>query len=293
MSNTTQNTIKSYPQRIICLTEETTETLYLLGEQERIVGISGYTVRPPEARKEKPKVSAFINAKFDKIMSLQPDLVLAFSDLQADIAAELIKRGVNVMTFNQRSVTEIFQMILCLSRIVGVEDKGIALVEKLQEELEAIRNSALRFPSSVKVLFEEWYDPVISGIRWVEELIEIAGGETVFPELRHFQGAKDRIVSHEEIIKCNPDVIIGSWCGRQFKKNMVREREGFQNVNAVRNNHLYEVKSTYIIQPGPACLTEGVRQIHKILAHVHGLEVDEKIAPLEKIDKDIKKATRL
>lgn len=279
--------IVSYPQRIICLTEETTETLYLLGEQDRIVGISGYTVRPPEARQSKPKVSAFINAKFDKIMSLEPDLVLAFSDLQADIAAELIKRGVNVMTFNQRSVTEIFQMILCLSRIVGVEEKGLSLVGKLQDELDLIRVSATRFPNRKRVLFEEWYDPIISGIRWVDELIEIAGGETVFPELRNHQAAKDRIVSYEEIIKRNPDVIIGSWCGRQVKKNKIREREGFQKINAVRDNHLYEVKSTYILQPGPASLTEGVRQIHSILAHVHGFDVDDRIKPQEKIDKDI------
>jgi iron complex transport system substrate-binding protein len=279
--------ITLYPQRIICLTEETTETLYLLGEQERIVGISGYTVRPPEARQSKPKVSAFINAKFDKIMSLEPDLVFAFSDLQADIAAELIKRGVNVMAFNQRSVTEIFQMILCLARIVGVEERGVVLVEKLQNELELIKQSASRFPNRKRVLFEEWYDPIISGIRWVDELIEIAGGETIFPELRNQQAAKDRIVSYEEIIKRNPDVIIGSWCGRQVKKNKIRERDGFQNVNAVRDNHLYEVKSSYILQPGPASLTEGVRQIHKILAHVHGLDVDERIAPQEKIDKDI------
>ncbi len=286
-AQTLKNTISSYPQRIICLTEETTETLYLLGEQDRIVGISGYTVRPPEARRDKPKVSAFINAKFDKIMSLEPDLVLAFSDLQADIAAELIKRGVNVMTFNQRSVTEIFQMILCLSRIVGVEEKGLVLVEKLQNELDAIRLSASRFPTRKSVLFEEWFDPIISGIRWVEELIEIAGGECVFPELREYQAAKDRIVSYEEIIKRSPEVIIGSWCGRQVKKDKIRERVGFDKVSAVIDNHIYEVKSTYILQPGPASLTEGVRQIHKILAHVHGLCVDAKIAPQEKIDKDL------
>jgi len=285
----TQHAIFSYPQRIICLTEETTETLYLLGEQDRIVGISGYTVRPSEARRDKPKVSAFINAKFDKIMLLEPDLVLAFSDLQADIAAELIKRGVNVMAFNQRSVTEIFQMILCLSRIVGVEEKGLALLKKLQNELELIRASASRFSTRKRVLFEEWYDPIISGIRWVEELIEIAGGECVFPELRQHQAAKDRIVSYDEIIKRNPEVIIGSWCGRQVKKDKIREREGFDKVEAVRNNYIYEVKSTYILQPGPASLTEGVRQIHKILAHIHGLDVDAKIAPQEKTDKDLNK----
>jgi iron complex transport system substrate-binding protein len=279
--------INSYPQRIICLTEETTETLYLLGQQDRIVGISGYTVRPPEARKDKPKVSAFINAKFDKIMSLEPDLVLAFSDLQADIAAELIRRGVNVMAFNQRSVTEIFQMILCLARIVGCEDKGLELVANLQSDLEAIRQSAQKFPKRHKVLFEEWHDPLISGIRWVEELIELAGGESVFPELRNCQAAKDRIVSHEEIIKRNPEVIIASWCGRQVKKQKIREREGWSNIAAIRNNHIYEVKSTYILQPGPASLTEGVRQIHAILARVHGVEADETIAPLETTDKEI------
>ena len=280
--------IVSYPQRIICLTEETTETLYLLGQQDRIVGISGYTVRPPEARKGKPKVSAFINAKFDKIMSLEPDLVLAFSDLQAGIAAELIKRGVNVMTFNQRSITEIFQMILCLARIVGCEDKGLELVDHLRKDLEAISQSAQRFPKRYKVLFEEWYDPIISGIRWVEELIEIAGGLNLFPELRNCQAAKDRIVSHEEIIKRNPEVIIASWCGRQVKKQKICEREGWSRISAIRDNHIYEVKSTYILQPGPASLTEGVRQIHAILAHVHGVEINKSIAPLESTDKDIR-----
>jgi iron complex transport system substrate-binding protein len=182
----------NYPRRIICLTEETTETLYLLGEQDRIVGISGYTVRPPEARRDKPKVSAFINAKFDKIMALEPDLVFAFSDLQADIAAELIRRGVNVFTFNQRSVDEILDMILTVGRVVG-SDRANALVDELTTGLDAIRASASKFPFRPRVYFEEWYDPLISGIRWVDELIEIAGGETVFPELRLQQ--RRRIVS--------------------------------------------------------------------------------------------------
>jgi iron complex transport system substrate-binding protein len=272
-----------YPRRIICLTEETTETIYLLGEQDRIVGISGYTVRPPEAR-QKPKVSAFINAKFDKIMSLEPDLVFAFSDLQADIAAELIRRGVNVFTFNQRSVDEIFEMILTVGRIVGGEERATALVDRLQGELDAIRASAAKFAFRPRVLFEEWNDPLISGIRWVEEVIEIAGGETVFPELRHCQAAKDRIVAPETVIAADPQVIIGSWCGRQVKKDLIRSRPGWEAIDAVRNNHIYEVKSTYILQPGPAALTEGVRQLHKILAYVTSADADGALQPAEKTD---------
>ncbi len=272
-----------YPRRIICLTEETTEVLYLLGQQDRIVGISGYTVRPPEAR-QKPKVSSFINAKFDKIMSLEPDLVFAFSDLQADIAAELIRRGVNVFTFNQRSVEEILQMILTVGRIVGGEDRSMALVGQLCDELDTVRASAAQFPFRPRVYFEEWFDPLISGIRWVEELIEIAGGETIFPELRNCQAAKDRILSSEAVVEVNPDVIIGSWCGRQVKKAMIRSREGWDKIAAVSRGHIYEVKSTYILQPGPAALTEGIRQIHKILAHVARADVDKNLAPVEKTD---------
>jgi iron complex transport system substrate-binding protein len=273
----------NYPRRIICLTEETTETLYLLGEQDRIVGISGYTVRPPEARRDKPKVSAFINAKFDKIMALEPDLVFAFSDLQADIAAELIRRGVNVFTFNQRSVDEILDMILTVGRVVG-SDRANALVDELTTGLDAIRASASKFPFRPRVYFEEWYDPLISGIRWVDELIEIAGGETVFPELRLQQAAKDRIIMPERVIEADPQVIIGSWCGRQVKKNVIRGRNGWDKIDAVRDGHIYEVKSTYILQPGPASLTEGIRQIHAILAHVVGVQIPEELRPMEKQD---------
>ncbi len=278
------NDLISYPRRIICLTEETTETLYLLGEQERIVGISGYTVRPPEARRDKPKVSAFINAKFDKIIDLKPDLVFAFSDLQADIAAELIPSGVNVFTFNQRGVDEILEMILTVGRIVGGEEKARELVGKLQAELDAIRQSAENFLFRPRVYFEEWFEPLISGIRWVEELIEIAGGEAIFLELRRHQGAKDRIINPADVIAQNPDVIIGSWCGKAVKKDLIRQREGWENISAVRNDHIYEIKSAYILQPGPAALTEGIRQIHRILARVAGTEVDESLAPLEKVD---------
>ena len=274
----------SYPRRIVCLTEETTETLYLLGEQDRIVGISGYTVRPPEARRTKPKVSAFINAKFDKIEELRPDLIFAFSDLQADIAAELIRRGFNVFTFNQRSVAEILEMILTIGRIVGRGDDAEKLVEQLKGDLNAIAESAMQFPQRPKVYFEEWYDPLISGIRWVDELVEIAGGDPAFPELREFQAAKNRIVNPAQVIEVDPDVIIGSWCGRQLKRNVIREREGWDRIRAVASGHIYEIKSTYILQPGPASLTEGVRQIHKILAHTVGMDVPQSLQPTEKTD---------
>jgi iron complex transport system substrate-binding protein len=259
--------ITTFPRRIICLTEETTETLYLLGEQDRIVGVSGYTVRPPEAR-QKPKVSAYINAKFDKILALKPDLVFAFSDLQADIAAELIRRGVTVFTFNQRSIVEILEMILTVGRIVGSADKALQLVTTLQSNMDAIAEAASRFPYRPRVLFEEWYDPLISGIRWVDELVEIAGGESLFPELRECQGAKDRIVNPAVVIERDPQVIIGSWCGRQVKKDLIRAREGWAGISAVRNDQIYEIKSAYILQPGPAALTEGLRQLHAIIERV-------------------------
>jgi len=278
--------MKSFPRRIICLTEETTETLYLLGEQDRIVGVSGYTVRPPEAR-QKPRVSAFINAKFDKILALEPDLVFAFSDLQADIAAELIRRGVTVFTFNQRSVTEILEMILTIGRIVGAAEKAERLIATLQGEIDAVAASALRFPFRPRVLFEEWYDPLISGIRWVDELMEVAGGDSVYPELRQQQGAKDRIVNPADVIARDPQVIIGSWCGRQVKKNLIRAREGWTNISAVRDDHLYEIKSTYILQPGPAALTEGLRQLHAILAHTVGNELDPSLLPKERADSSL------
>jgi iron complex transport system substrate-binding protein len=266
------------PKRIVCLTEETTETLYLLGEQDRIVGISGYTVRPPEARL-KPKVSAFINAKFDKILALEPDLVLTFSDLQADIAAELIRRGVTVLAFNQRSVAEILDMIQILANVVGVADKGRQLVERLGSGLDGIRKSAVRFPSRPRVLFEEWNDPLISGIRWVEELIEIAGGSPVFPELRFQKNAPQRIVDPASVIPKDPEVIIGSWCGVKVNKSKIRSRPGWSAISAVKKDHIYEIKSTYILQPGPAALTEGIRQLHAIFAHFAGMNVDPSLQP--------------
>lgn len=256
-----------YPSRIVCLTEETTETLYLLGEGDRIVGVSGYTVRPPEARK-KPRVSAFLSARFEKIVALEPDLILAFSDLQADITSELIKRGYSVFTFNQRSVQEILQMIRVLGGIVGRADKAARLAEDLERGLDRIRESATRFPTRPRVYFEEWNDPLISGIQWVEELVEIAGGEPIFPHLRKSGLAKDRIVSHEQVIAAAPDVIIGSWCGKPVRKEKILGRPGWNEVPAIKNDRIYEVKSTLILQPGPAALTDGVAQIHEVLGQV-------------------------
>ena len=256
---------RSYPSRIVCLTEETTETLYLLGEGDRVVGISGYTVRPPEAR-AKPKVSAFISARFEKIEALEPDLVLAFSDLQADVAAELIRRGYPVVTFNQRSVAEILQTIRVIGGLVGAGDRADALAARLTAGLEEIRASAAALPFRPRVYFEEWDDPLISGIRWVEELIEIAGGEPIFPELRNARLGKDRIVAPEEVIRRDPQVIIGSWCGKPVRSERIASRPGWDRVSAVRHGRIYEVKSTYILQPGPASLTEGVRRVHACIA---------------------------
>ena len=254
----------SYPQRIVCLTEETTETLYLLGEGDRIVGVSGYTVRPPEARR-KPKVSSFLHARFEKIEALKPDLILAFSDLQADITTELVKRGYTVFTFNQRSVAEILQMIHVLAGIVGVAAKGEQLARELDAGLERIRAASREWPRRPRVYFEEWDDPLISGIQWVEELVEIAGGDPVFPERRQARLAKDRIVASDEVIAAAPDVIIGSWCGKPVRTERIVSRPGWDVIPAVRAGHIYEVKSAFILQPGPAALTEGVRQLHELL----------------------------
>src|ERR1700730_8793725 len=209
-----------YPERIVCLTEETTETLYLLGQQDRIIGVSGYTVRPPEAR-EKAKVSAFISAKFDKIEALRPDLVLAFSDLQADLVAELIRRGIAVITFNQRSVAEILQMIRMLGGLVGCQADASELADRLERDLDRVRQSASRFPSRLRTFFEEWDDPLISGIRWVEELVEIAGGAPIFPELAAARLARDRVVDPAEVARRNPEVVLASWCGKKMKKKTI------------------------------------------------------------------------
>ncbi|MCS6884757.1 MAG: cobalamin-binding protein [Acidobacteriota bacterium] len=278
-----------FPERIVCLTEETTEVIYLLGEQDRIVGISGYTVRPPQAR-QKPKVSAFINAKFDKIIELSPDLVLAFSDLQADIAAELIRRGCYVFTFNQRTVEQILDMILTLGRLLDRKEKAETLVASYLKDFELIRSSAERFKFRPRVLFEEWDEPLISGIAWVEELLEIAGAQPIFPELRSMKSARDRIVDPATVIERDPQVIIASWCGRPVKKPRISARKGWDQITAVKNDDIYEIKSTYILQPGPAALTEGLRQLHFILAHVQGLDVSPHLLPQESIDKKLQVA---
>jgi iron complex transport system substrate-binding protein len=254
----------TYPSRIVCLTEETTETLYLLGEGDRVVGVSGYTVRPPEAR-QKPRVSSFLHARFDKIEALEPDLVLAFSDLQAEITGELIKRGYPVFTFNQRSVDEILQMIRMLGGMVGSAGRAEALAGELQRGLDRIRDEASRLPRRPRVYFEEWDDPLISGICWVDELIEIAGGDPVFPELRRGRLAKERIVSAEQVINAAPDLIVGSWCGKPVRPERIAARPGWDRIPAVRDHQIYEIKSAYILQPGPAALTEGVAQLQRIV----------------------------
>ncbi len=251
----------------MCLTEESTETLYLLGEERRIAGISGYTVRPARARKEKPRVSAFLTAKKEKILELKPDLVIGFSDLQADIARDLTKAGLNVLIFNQRSVQEILDMILALASLVGAAQKGIQLVARLESGLDEIRNAAKAFAHRPRVYFEEWDEPMISGIRWVSELVEIAGGEDVFTELSRSQGATGRIVADADlVVQKNPQVILGSWCGKKFRPERVASRPGWEAIAAVRHHQLFEIKSADILQPGPAALTDGVRRIHALLA---------------------------
>jgi iron complex transport system substrate-binding protein len=255
-----------FPERIVCLTEETTETLYLLGEEARIVGISGFTVRPPRARREKPKVSAFTSAKIDRIVALDPDLVLGFSDLQADIAAELVRKGIEVHVFNQRSIAEILRMIAMLGGIVDCGEKAHALVAKLEAGIEKVRRSAARFERRPRVYFEEWDKPQISGIRWVSELVNIAGGDDCFPELAREPLGKQRIIADPlEVPRRSPDVIFGSWCGKKFQPATVAARPGWSEVPAVRAGHLYEIKSSIILQPGPAALTDGLAAIHAAL----------------------------
>lgn len=260
--------MNKFPSRIVCLTEETTETLYLLGQGDRIVGVSGYTVRPPEAR-QKPRISAFTSARFDKIVALEPDLVLAFSDLQADLSAELVRRGIAVLTFNQRSVAEILQMVRMVGGLVGCQGEAEQLADRLNEGLEQIRRSASRFASRPRVFFEEWDEPLISGIRWVEELVEIAGGVPIFPELAGARLARDRIVDPLDVVRRNPEFVLASWCGKKVQPARIRQRPGWGAISAIVNDRIFEVRSAYILQPGPAALTDGVRQIHDILAQSH------------------------
>ena len=254
------------PQRIVCLTEEPTEWLYLLGQERRIVGISGYTVRPPRAREEKPKVSAYLSAKIDKIVALRPDCVIGFSDLQADIASQLVKKGIQVTIFNQRSVAEIFSMMYQLAAMVGQVERGLALIHTMQQRLLAIEQAASELKRRPRVYFEEWHDPHISCIAWVSELIGIAGGDDCFPELAAQPMGKDRIIADGlEIVRRDPDIIFGSWCGKKFRPELVAARPGWENVAAIKNAQLFEIKSSEILQPGPAALTDGVEKLHRFI----------------------------
>jgi iron complex transport system substrate-binding protein len=254
------------PRRIVCLTEETTEWLYLLGEEARIVGISGYTVRPRRAREEKPKVSAFLSAKIERILELQPDCVFGFSDLQADIASELVRRGVQVTIFNQRSIEEIFAMLYQVAAMVGRAEDGLRLLEGMRARLLEIEAAGCALPRRPRVFFEEWDAPHISAIRWVSQLVGIAGGDDIFPELAVQSLGRDRIIADSgEIVRRNPDIVIGSWCGKKFRAEKVAARTGWEAVNAVRDGQLFEIKSADILQPGPAALTDGVEQLHHIV----------------------------
>jgi iron complex transport system substrate-binding protein len=254
------------PSRIVCLTEETVETLYLLGEDARIVGVSGYAVRPPQVRKEKPRVSAFISADVPKILALQPDLVLTFSDLQADIVADLVRANVAVHAFNQRDVAGILDMIRTLGALVGQPAKADALALSLSARVAAVRTKAKKLPHRPRVYFEEWDEPMISGLGWVSELVDAAGGIDVFPQLAARKNAKDRIVSPEAVIAARPDIIIGSWCGKKFAPHKLAARPGFDRIPAVSTGWLREIKSTIILQPGPAALTDGLEALAKIVA---------------------------
>jgi iron complex transport system substrate-binding protein len=255
------------PERIVCLTEETVETLYLLGEEHRIVGISGYVVRPPRARREKPRVSAFISADIPKILALEPDLVLTFSDIQADIAATLIRHGVDVHAFNQRSIAQILDMIRTLGALVGAADRADQLARDLAGTVAQARQRAVQLRRRPRVYFEEWDEPMISGIGWVSELIEAAGGVDIFADRASCKSAKDRIVSAEEVIRLEPEIIIGSWCGKKFRPEKLAGRPGFNQIPAVRRGALHEIKSSLILQPGPAALTEGLAAIQAIIAN--------------------------
>jgi iron complex transport system substrate-binding protein len=253
------------PTRIVCLTEETVETLYLLGEQDRIVGISGYVVRLPQARREKPRVSAFTSANIGKIVALKPDLVLTFSDLQADIAADLIRRGLNLHAFNQRTVAGILDMIRMVGAMVDASDRAEQLVGALEARVAEARKRGECLPKQPRVFFEEWDDPLISGIGWVSELVEIAGGIDIFADLARQGAAKDRVVTIDAVVAREPDLIIGSWCGKKFRPERVTVRPGFAEIPAVQHHDLYEIKSSLILQPGPAALTDGLAELEKII----------------------------
>jgi iron complex transport system substrate-binding protein len=257
----------AYPQRIVCLTEEPTEVLYALGEDRRIVGISGYTVRPAHARREKPKVSAFTSAKIDEIMALQPDLAIGFSDIQANIAQALIKQGVEVWISNHRSVEGILGYVRRLGALVGAWEQAERYARELEAHVASVRERASRLTRRPRVYFEEWDEPPISCIRWVSELIGIAGGQDVFPERAVAELARGRILADpQEVVQRAPDIILGSWCGKKFRPERVAARAGWAAVPAVRDGELHEIKSSIILQPGPAALTDGLDALHAVIA---------------------------
>jgi iron complex transport system substrate-binding protein len=256
----------SGPRRIVCLTEEPTETLYLLGEQARIVGISGFTVRPPEARRDKPKVSAFTSAKVGKILALKPDLAIGFSDIQADIAAELIRAGVEVWISNHRSVEGIVDYVRRLGALVGASARADELASDLERGVDRVRSRSALLPRRPKVYFEEWDSPQITGIQWVAELVRIAGGDDIFPERAAMPLARDRILEDPgEVVRRAPDIILGSWCGKKFQRRQVEERPGWETIPAVRCGDLFEIKSPIILQPGPAALTDGLAALVQVI----------------------------
>ena len=257
----------AYPQRIVCLTEEPTEVLYALGEEHRIVGISGFTVRPARARKEKPKVSAFTSAKIEEIMKLEPDLAIGFSDMQADIAQALVKRGVEVWISNHRSVAGILAYVRRLGALVGAWEQAERYACELEQAVARVREAAEALPRHPRIYFEEWDTPQISAIRWVSELIAIAGGRDVFPARAASSLARERIVADpEEVVRAAPDIIIGSWCGKKYRPEQVAARLGWDAIPAVRDGELHEIKSPIILQPGPAALTDGLGALHSIVA---------------------------
>jgi iron complex transport system substrate-binding protein len=260
-----------HPQRIVCLTEETTEWLYLLGQEQRIVGISGYTVRPPRARQEKPRISSFLDGKIDRIVALEPDLVIGFSDMQAALADKLIRAGLNVLVTNQRSVAQIFQTLRLVAGLVGAQDRAEAWITQCQARHAQIAQAASTWPRRPRVYFEEWDEPMISAIRWVSELVTVAGGDDVFPELAVQSMGRDRVIADAlEPARRAPDIIIGSWCGKKFRPEKVAARAGWAEVPAVRDGELHEIKSCDILQPGPAALTDGLEKLHAICARWAG-----------------------
>ena len=256
-----------YPERIVCLTEETTELLYLLGQQDKIVGISGFTKRPEIARKEKPIVSSFVDAKIEKIISLKPDLVVGFSDIQSGIAKQLIQKGVNVWINNQRTIAQIKSFIVQMGTLVGAHKESIALIKKFESKVSRVKKIVEKWPKKPRVYFEEWDDPIITGISWVSEIITLAGGEDIFKPLAKQSLAKNRIIADANtILNQDPDIILVSWCGKKFVKNKLTSRSGWKDMRAVKDDKIFEIKSDIILQPGPACLFDGLEILHELFA---------------------------